>query len=398
MIRTYKYRLYPNKSQDARLDFLLWQGRKVYNGALAMRKDHYEATGETISAYDIRDYWCAQRKVEPDTLGQLPTKTITDLIFRLDKAYKAFFRRIKAGEDKAGFPRFKNRQSFNSLGFVPRKHALTPTSEGWAKLHLTSMDALRLRYHRPLPDGTAIKMLVVLRNKRGQWFVAMQCEVPDPVIEPNTLPAVGVDVGLVYALALSDGTVFECPKWYQDAQKQRRVLSRKIDRQRRANNPQNYNEDGTAKPNMVIWRKSTRQRQTEDQLRRLDDKVAQQRWYWWHTVTDWLTKHYSMIAIEDLTLDFMLKNKRLAMHAQNASFATFWQFLDYKASERGVEIVRVAPQYTSQTCSECGAVDSENRKTQANFTCVSCGHSENADLNAAKNILRAALKTPVLGV
>src|SRR5690606_39008904 len=115
------------------------------------------------------------------------------------------------------------------------------------------------------------------------------------------------------------------------------------------------------------------------------------------TLTEWLTNTYGFIALEDLTLDFMIENKRLAMSVHDAAFGEFWQMLEYNAAERGVTVVRVNPAYTSQTCSECGVVDAENRKTQARFRCLSCGHEENADVNAAKNILRLGLKAPVPG-
>jgi len=397
MNRTYKYRLYPNQTQAELLDFMLWQGRKIYNGALAMRKELYETTGETISAYDLRDHWCAQRKVEPETFGLLPFATVDDLIRRLDKAYKAFFRRLKNGDAQAGFPRFKGRYRFNSLGYVYGSGIkLLDVRTDWAALKIMNVGNVRLRLHRPLPRNAQIKYILVLRNKLGAWYAALQLELPEPEPMPSTRPAVGVDIGLVYALALSDGTTIPAPKWYKEAQIQRRRIMRKLDRQRRANNPQNFNEDGTVKKGVFIWHKSTRMKATEHQLHKLEDKIAQQRRYFWHTITDWLTTTYGLIAIEDLSPEFMLKNHRLAMSAQNAAFSMFWQLLDYKAAERGVKVVRVPAPYTSQTCSVCGVVDSENRKTQANFTCVACGHSENADINAAKNILNAAVSGAVL--
>lgn len=397
MNRTYKYRLYPNKTQAERLDFLLWQGRKIYNGALAMRKEAWEQRQESISLYDLRDHWCALRKDEPDTFGALPQKTVDDLMRRLDKAYKAFFRRIKQGETP-GFPRFKGRYRFNSLGYLNGAGLkFWPTSEGWGKLRLFQCGEIRVRMHRDLPDGAAIKYGLVIRNQRGQWWVALQLELPDVLPAPSDKPAVGIDVGMVYLLALSDGTTIDNPRWYREGKQKRRVLMRKLDRQRRANNPQNYNADGTPKTGVFVWHKSTRMKETERQLRKLEDKIRQQRWYFWHTLTDWLTNTYGFIALEDLTLDFMIENKRLAMSVHDAAFGEFWQMLDYKAAERGVTVVRVNPAYTSQTCSECGVVDKANRQTQAKFECVSCGHTENADVNAAKNILRMGLKAPVPG-
>lgn len=406
MIRTYKFRLYPNKTQDERLDFLLWQGRKIYNGALEMWQAANEVNGCDPSVYDLRDYWCAQRKEEPETLGLLPYDTVDDLIRRLKKAHDNAYKRIERGDfttrrngsKNYGFPRFKNRRAFSGLGYVYGKGCkLIPTSDGWAKLRIMSCGEVRVRYHRDLPDDATIKMVMLTRQKNGQWFAALQCEQPDPAIEPSALPAVGIDVGMVFLLALSDGTTIDNPRWYRENKQRRRVLMRKLDRQRRANNPKNYNEDGTPKAGALTWRASTRMKETERQLRKLETTVANQRWYFWHTVTDWLTSTYGLIAIEDLTLDFMIQNKRLAMSAHDASFGQFWQMLEYKCAERGVELVRVPPQYTSQTCPECGAVSADNRKTQAQFRCVACGHEENADVNAARNILNAALKAPVPG-
>ena len=236
---------------------------------------------------------------------------------------------------------------------------------------------------------------MVSRDKLGRWWACLQSDVPEIEPQPGVRPSVGIDVGMVFLLALSDGQTLENPRWYRENKRKLRVLERKLDRQRRANNPQNYNANGTAKPGAVIWRKSTRMRQTEHRLVKLHATIKQQRDHYWHTVTDWLTKNYGMIAIEDLTLDFMIKNKRLAMSVYDASFSTFWKMLDYKAEERGVEIVRVPPAYTSQTCPECGVISADNRKTQANFVCVACGHTENADINAARNILNIALKGAV---
>lgn len=390
MRRTYKYRLYPNKTQAEMLDFLLWQGRKIYNGALDMRIKHYEATGETISTYTLRDHWCAQRKEETDTFGLLPFATVDDLIRRLDKAYAAFFRRVKNG-DEPGFPRFKGRWRFNSLGYRAGSGIKFIPGREWAKLRITYVGHVRVRQHRPLPSDAKIKMVIVKRERRDRWYACLQCELPDSEPAQHPGPAVGIDIGMVYLLALSDGTTIDNPRWYREGKATRRILERKLDRQRRANNPQNYNEDGTVKDGVFIWHKSTRMKETERRLRKLHDETAQKRWYFWHTTTDWLTRTYSLIAIEDLSLDFMIQNKQLAMSAHDAAFSEFWKMLDYKAAERGVEVVRVPAAYTSQTCAACGYVDSENRKTQATFKCVSCGHAANADVNAAEVILQRAV-------
>lgn len=387
ILRTYKYRLYPTPAQEARLNSILAIAWRIWNDALHMRVTAYRERGETISTYDLRDYWCALRKTH-DEIGALPYGSVDDLIRRLDKAYKAFFKRRKDG---VGFPKEKKRHQMRSIGYVYGKGIKILDGNGWACVRVAHVGDVTLRLHRPIPEGADIRYVIVSRTKSG-WYASFQMYIPHDEPQPSTKPAVGIDIGIAYLLALSDGTTIDNPRWYREAQTERRVLQRKLDRQRRANNPQNYNADGTVKPGAFIWRKSYRMRETERLLRELDGKVQRQRADFWHNITDWLTNTYGLIALEELTLEFMQQNKRTSMSAADASFGTFWQYLKYKAEARGVELVWVRPQYTSQACSECGAIDRDNRKTQARFKCLSCGHEENADLNAAKNILNLGTK------
>lgn len=395
MILTYKYRLYPNKTQDKQLDFMLWQARQVYNASLERRINYYQETGETLSWMTIRNEMLSKRREMPDTWGQLPAATLDDTVRRMHKSFENFWRRVKSGTEAPGFPKFKGRYNFFSMGFIPTKYAVRNINNGWARLYLTNCGEVRLKYHRELPTDAEIKMILIKRDKSGKWWACLQIDFEQITEKRSIEKAVGIDVGLVHVLALSDGQTVDSPYWYTEKLRKQRILNRKLDRQRRANNPQNYNENGTNKEDVLTWNKSTRLKETERQFRNLSEKSAQQRQYWWHTITDYLTKEYDEIIIEDLTLDFMIKNKRLAMKTLDASLGTFWQQLTYKCQERGIELIKVPPQYTSQRCSRCGYVDSDNRKTQAEFKCIECGHVENADLNAAKNILLAGADASV---
>lgn len=391
---TYRYRLYPNKTQTAALDRALSIGWRVYNDVHHMRQRDYFDNGISWTWQGLGKFWRQERN-KHELLQFIPASAMVELIRRHDKALKAFFARKNEG---VGYPKECKRRDFRS---VPYRYGegvkWLPVRPSVARLRVLNVGDVRMRQHRPLPCGCEIKQVVISKTKRGHWYASFQVELPDiDVIAAGE--AVGVDVGIAYLLALSDGKTLDNPRWYKEAQRKRRIIGRKLDRQRRANNPDNYNPDGTVKENAVIWRKSNRQRETERQLARLEEHIAEQRKYFWHKVTDELTRTYSVIALENLTLDFMIQNKRLSMSAHDAAFGMFWQFLTYKAKMRGVKLLYVPPQYTSQTCSACGHVDSDNRKTQANFTCVSCGHSENADVNAAKNILNLALQTSVQDV
>lgn len=395
MNRTYKYRLYPNKTQAKQLDHIFSIAWRVYNDIHHMRKVGYFENGVKWSWQDLAKFWRRERNRYPD-LQLLPSDTVTELVKRHDKALKAFFTRRKDG---VGYPKEKKRIDFRGLEYWYGKGVKLSTDEREVTyLYLMNVGTIKVRLHRPLPDSAKAKLFIVGKSRRDQWFVCVQVEMPDAEPLPHCGDMVGIDLGIAHLLALSNGVLVENPRWYKESQRKRRAIGRKLDRQRRASNPQNYNENGTVKENAVIWRKSNRLRDTEKQLRRLEEHIAQQRWYFWHTLTDQLTKQYGLIALEDLTLDFMIKNRRLAMPAHDAAFSMFWQMLRYKAEERGVTLVFVPPQYTSQTCAECGHVSADNRRAQANFTCVACGHQNNADLNAARNILNLAVQASVQDV
>jgi putative transposase len=107
MTRTYKYRLYPTNAQEKALDHLLYQGRLLYNAALAQRITVYKETGNGVSYARQWAYFRDRRRARADTLGRLNATSVQQLLRRLDKAFKGFFRRLKAGE-KPGFPRFNS--------------------------------------------------------------------------------------------------------------------------------------------------------------------------------------------------------------------------------------------------------------------------------------------------
>lgn len=229
-----------------------------------------------------------------------------------------------------------------------------------------------------------------MRKSNGQWFVNCQIRNQDFIPCPTEGDAIGIDVGMYSLLALSDGTMYENPRWYRNDLKRRQRLGREADRRRRASNPGNYNEDGTVKENAVIWRKSNRLRETEQQVRRMDEKATRQRKHFYHQVTDELTKTYRLIAIEDISPQFMIHNKHLAMSAYDAAWSTFFQMLEYKCVMRGVELVKVNPRNTSQVCSGCGEIVTKPL-SQRVHRCVSCGLEIDRDVNAARNILQLAI-------
>jgi len=195
MKRTYKYRLYPNRTQDKALDFLLWQGRNLYNAALEQRIKTYQETGKGISYEKQWAHFRDERNANPETLGKLNATSAQQMLRRLDKGFTAFFRRLKAGE-KPGFPRFKGRDRFHSLEY---RHGdgckLRTDDKGRAMFYVQNVGEIKVKHHRLLPDLAQIKH-VILKRSLDAWYVCLSLDMPDPESVIHDGPAVGVDVGL----------------------------------------------------------------------------------------------------------------------------------------------------------------------------------------------------------
>ncbi len=369
MIRTYKYRLYPTSAQVRMLDFLLWQGRNLYNAALEQRITVYKETGKGIRYTQQCAHFRDLRNVNPDTLGQLNAASVQQLLRRLDKAFVAFFRRLKAGETP-GFPRFKGNSRFNSLEyFYGNGCKLRFDERNRALFYVQNVGEVKVKYHRPIPEDAALKHVILKRSNR-KWYVCLQLETPDLPAPVHSDPAVGIDMGLHHLLAMSDGTIVENPRWLRASLAKLRVAQRRMTRRKKG---------------------SHRRRKAAEQVARLYEHVTNQRRDFWHKTTRQLVDTYSLLALENLTLKFMTANHHLALSAHDAGLGEFQQLLAYKAESAGTQVVTVNPAYTSQTCSGCGVIVEKSLNVRVHH-CPDCGLTLDRDVNAAVNILGLAVK------
>lgn len=372
MIRTYKYRLYPRRAQRRQLDFLLDQARYVYNAALEQRIAVYKETGKGVTYPQQWAHFRDLRRENPNTLGQLNATSMQQLLRRLDKSFKAFFRRLQAGE-KAGFPRFKAAHRFRSLEFRHGDGCKLRVGER-VMFHVQNVGEIKVKYHRALPEGAEIKQVVIKRSV-GKWYACLQAEVPNSFVPRNTGPAMGVDMGLHSLLALSDGTRVDNPRWLRHSLAKLRKAQRRLARRKKG---------------------SRRRRKAAFQVAKLHEHIAHQRRDFWHKLTRELVATYSLIALEDLTLRFMTANHHLALSAHDAGLGEFQQLLRYKAEEAGTELVLVKPAYTSQVCSDCGVMVEKDLSIRVH-RCPHCGLELDRDINAARNVLILALNSARTG-
>jgi putative transposase len=371
MIRTFKYRLYPHARQSKKLNYLLDLSRNVYNAALEQRIESYRETGLGVTYKVQSRHFGNLRRADPDGLGELNFSCMQHALRRLDKAYGAFFRRLKAGE-KAGFPRFKNRNRWHSFEFTYGDGCKLRFDDNQrALLHVMNVGEIKVKYHRPIPDGAKIKHVVVKRSL-GKWYVCFQIELPDAEIVERETAEIGIDVGLHSLLALSDGTLVENPRWLRAALAGLRVKQRRLARRKKG---------------------STRRRKAAFQVAKQHDYITHQRRDFWHKVTRELTDNYTLLAIEDLNLSFMTHNHHLALSAHDAGLGLFRQLLESKVANTGSQVIAVPPAHTSQRCSSCGETVSKDLSVRIH-QCPHCDLILDRDVNAALNILQLARTGP----
>jgi len=371
MIRSYKYRLYPHAKQIEKLNYLLDLSRGVYNAALEQRINAYKETEKSTTYVLQSKHFGNLRRTDPDGLGLLNFTCMQQTLRRLDKAYSAFFRRVKAGE-KAGFPRFKSSKRWKSLEFTHGDGCkLRFDNTRRILLYIQNVGEIKIKYHRDIPDNAKIKHVVV-KCKLDKWYVCFQVELPDPAIVTHSGPGVGIDVGLKSLLALSDGTLVDNPRWLRSSLAELRIKQRRLSRRKKGSN---------------------RRRKATYQVAKLYEHITNQRLDFLHKTTRKLADTYSLIAIEDLNLSFMTRNHNLALSTHDASLGLFRQLLKSKVEETGSKVVAVNPAYTSQMCSQCGEIVKKDLSVRIH-SCPYCNLTLDRDVNAAINILQLARMEP----
>ena len=361
VLRTMSIRLYPSRAQTERLDHLLFVGRVTFNRALESRIYWYKASGKTLSYYDQCSDLTELRRADC-FWSDIPLEIQRDALRRVDKAYKAFFRRVKTGKP-GGFPRFKSQNRWNTF-----------TNNGCGnpvkgdRIRVSSVVGfIRCRNLRPI-SGKIIEQRIVRRA--GKWF----CQL---VIDGLTVPtdpvpiqsAIGIDVGLTSFATLSSGESIQNPRFG-------RTLARKLSR---AHRRVSRTKKGSRNRRKVVIR-----------LQQVYLTIANARLNFTHHVSKEIIKRHQLIAVENLNIAGMIRG-RLAKSILDACWAQFiWQ-LAYKAESAGCTFVRVDPNGTTQECSQCGKTVQKELSNRIHS--CECGCVLDRDHNAAINVLRRGIQS-----
>lgn len=297
-----------------------------------------------------------------------------------------------------GFPRFRAKgKSHESIIFqrphiAGNKHVLLDRRLG----PIRSKESLRKLTELLDNDPNARILRSTITTSKGGWVISFTVERsmkkraarrPDAVI--------GVDLGIARLATLSTGEIFENIRPLEAARVRLKRAQRKLDRQRRANNPANYLDDGTPLPGPCQWHKSKRMLATEQRIARIHSRARDLRREQAHRLTTALTREFGVIGIENLGISNMLKNRRLARHISDAGWGMIAAQLAYKTSWSAKSTLITADRFypSSKTCSECGSVKAKLDLSERVFSCddPACDHVADRDLNAAVNLAKLAL-------
>jgi putative transposase len=369
-LQAFKYELIPNGCQQRNMRRYAGSCRFVFNQALALQKARYEQGGKYIGYVAMAKRLTVWRNSDETAwLADAPVHPLQQALKDLERAYANFFAK------RAAFPRFKKKGQGDSFRYPDPKQFKVDGAN--SRIFLPKLGWLRYRNSREVL-GTPKNITV--SHACGKWFVSIQTEreVEQPIASGG---AVGIDLGIARFATLSDGT-FYAPlssfKRYERAlAKAQRAMSRKV----------KFSSN---------WTKA------KAHVQKIHSRIGNVRRDYLHKASTAISQNHAMVCIEDLKVRNMSKsaagsadapgrNVRAKSGLNKAILDQGWyefrRQLDYKLNWHGGHLIAVAPQYTSRTCPCCSHVSGDNRKTQAEFVCVTCGYEESADLVGALNVL-----------
>lgn len=359
--KAYRYRTLPTAFQEGLFRQYAGARRWTYNWALARRKEHYAATGKSLSVREL----CAEltqlkRQSETAWLRDVNAQMLQQAIRDLDKAFGAFFAR------RARFPRFRSKRRDRPSFRFPQALRLEGDT-----LIVPKVGPLRLVLHRPL-EG-ALKSATLKQDATGTWYVTLvvHFELPDtslPPPEPGR--TVGVDLGLHDLAVLSDGRRVASPRHYRRAERKLKRFQRRLSRCQQG-----------SKKRLKVRRLVARQHQ----------RVANQRNDHLQKLSAALVREHDAVILEDLNVKGAARSK-LAKSVHDAGWATLRFQLTYKARWQRKHLVTIGRFFpSSRLCPSCGCINSDLRLADREWTC-SCGVVHDRDLTAARNIRDEGLR------
>ncbi len=363
--RAYKYRLYPNEEQKVLIAKHFGSCRFIYNYALDKKVRAYQTDKTNLSRFDIQaDLPNMKKSEEYCWLKEVNSLSLQASLANLDSAYTKFFREHK------GFPRFKSKKDSKQSFSIPQN---TRVDFENGRIFIPKFKGgIKTKFHRTF-EGI-VKSSTISRTATGKYFVSILVEVNEPDVPMKPIcenKTVGIDLGIKTFAVLSDGTEIPNPKHLKQSLDKVKKLQRSLSHK----NKGSKNRDKARR-----------------KLALAHEQVTNRRNDFLHKVTSYLVNNYDTICLEDLNVKGMVKNHHLAQALEDIAIGTFNTLLEYKAKERGVNILRIGRFEPSSKMCTCGYINHNLTLAMREWICPKCGSIHDRDLLAANNIKRFAFR------
>jgi putative transposase len=370
MLRTFRYRLYPNQTQRERIRKTIDACRFVYNWALETKKAAYETDGTNLSWYDLNNRLIELKQNHP-FLKDAYSQSLQQAIKRVLLAFQHYFRRLAQGKEKLGYPKFRRRKSHSQSFDVPQFFTVDVVAR---RVGLPKIGAVKAVFHRRF-KGT-VRTCTIVATITGKFFISIVVDdgissLPKPQVTVQT--SVGIDVGLTTYATLSTGEKVENPRHYQNTLKRLKCLHRRMSKKRRG---------------------SRNREKARRRLANCYERVVNQRADFQQKLSTRLIRENQAIMVESLNVRGLIQNRRLAKSVADAAWSRFLEMVRYKAEWYGVTLI-VVRQFTptSKRCHDCGNLNEGLTLSDRTWTCPACGIQLDRDINAAKNIKMMGLES-----
>ncbi len=373
---TYRYRIYPDATQEQQLIEWMDICRNAYNYALREIKDWCDSRKCLVDRCSIeKEYILSSElkftgeiqqlnnlpkaKREFPRLGEVPSQVLQQAIKQLHRGWEYF------QERGFGFPRFKKYGQFKSLLFPQFKEC--PVTNFHIKL--PKIGVIPINLHRPIPTGFVVKQVRILR-KADRWYasISLQCNVSVPDPAPSGHP-IGVDIGLEKFLATSDGVLVKPPKFFKKLQSELKLLQSRLSRKNKQS--KNYEK-------------------ARIKVARLHHQIDNTRKDFHYKQAHALCDAGGMVFMEDL--DYRTSAKGMfGKHMLDAAFGQFRNIVKYVCWKRGKFFAQVDARGTSQQCPECGGEVKKDLSVRIH-NYPHCGFRTDRDVAAGQNIRNRGFK------
>jgi len=356
MLKAFEYRLYPNKEQVELINKHIGSARFIYNIGLEVNNVSNENKKTPFKCNDLIKQIPSLKK-DVAWLKEINSQSLQAPIRNLDNAFKRFFKKT------SGYPKFKSKWSGKQSFHIPQNIYFDDGKLSIPKFR----EGIKIELHRKIKGD--IRSATISRRPTGKYYVSILCDTgvgrkSKPPIKAET--TIGIDLGIKDFMVSSEGDKVNNPRYLKNNESKLKYTQRKYSK--------------------------NKGKRTKKKLSKIYEKTALQRKDFLHKESSRLVKENQSIAIEDLDIKGMMKNRKLAKAISDVGWGMFTNMLEYKCDWYGVNLIKIG-RYdpSSKTCSNCGDINYELTLKDRGWSCKGCNVLHDRDINAAINIKNFAL-------